>query len=41
MAKCISCRKEVEDDAEVCPHCGTDLTEPVVTTKPHCGTPHS
>jgi rRNA maturation endonuclease Nob1 len=41
MAKCITCGKEVDDDAEVCPHCGVDLTEPIVTTKPHCGTPHS
>lgn len=41
MAKCISCRKEVDDDATECPYCGTDLTEPRNEPKPHCGTPHS
>lgn len=39
MAKCISCRKEVDDAAEECPHCGASLTEPVVADKPKCGTP--
>ncbi|MCZ7665043.1 MAG: zinc-ribbon domain-containing protein [Thermoleophilia bacterium] len=41
MAKCISCRKEVDDDAEECPYCGASLTEPIVQDKPHCGTPHT
>ncbi|MCJ7795504.1 MAG: zinc-ribbon domain-containing protein [Thermoleophilia bacterium] len=39
MAKCISCRKEVDDSAETCSHCGASMTEPVVQDKPHCGTP--
>jgi rRNA maturation endonuclease Nob1 len=40
MAECVNCRKEVADDAEVCPHCGQNLDEPIVQQKPHCGTPH-
>lgn len=40
MAKCVNCRREVDEAAEACPHCGQDLTEPVVSKKPHCGTPH-
>lgn len=39
MAKCVNCRKEVDDSAEVCPHCGQNLSEPIVQQKPHCGTP--
>ena len=39
MVKCFSCRKEVDESAETCPHCGASLTEPVVQEKPHCGTP--
>jgi RNA polymerase subunit RPABC4/transcription elongation factor Spt4 len=39
MATCMSCRKEVDDDAADCPHCGASMTEPSVSPKPHCGTP--
>jgi rRNA maturation endonuclease Nob1 len=38
MATCMSCRKEVSDEAEECPHCGASMTEPTIQDKPHCGT---
>jgi len=41
MAKCFTCHKEVDDDAESCPHCGASLTEPDINKKPHCGTPRT
>jgi hypothetical protein len=39
MATCMSCRKEVDDEAIDCPHCGASMTEPSNSPKPHCGTP--
>jgi len=41
MAKCVNCRKQVDDDVEVCPHCGQNLADPIVQVKPHCGTPQA
>jgi predicted nucleic acid-binding Zn ribbon protein len=28
MKKCIYCRKEVEESAKICPHCGFSLSKP-------------
>ncbi len=41
MAECFNCHREIEPNAEECPHCGADLTEPPFEKKPHCGTPQS
>ena len=26
MVKCLECKKSISDDAEKCPHCGTENT---------------